>query len=224
MTGSHGFPRRRSSLACGLFAACVVLVAAGVAPAQEEPATQGEERPNSRLELPRSQLNQPYEGPVLVSIYTAIGGGFEVDQSKTEPGIGGVLVFRPGAAANFLDFLYDWNTGMVLQIDYQQLSDTDEVLAADGILRRYFSDRGRDGTEVRLFLGAGIGGARFSIPRTGGEEVDKYWCAVAEAGQEWLTRDQWFFFVKAQYRYHLHRHRNYRAISLQAGVGAPWPW
>lgn len=176
-----------------------------------------------RLALPRSRVDEPFDGPVLVGLYLAGGGGLESDQGPLEPGYGGQIVMRPGAAVNFLDFLYDWNTGLVLQIEHQVLSETDELLSGDGILRRYFRDRGRDDTEVRLFAGLGIGVTRFTVPGTLGTQVDKYWSGVAEVGQEWLVDAELMFVLRAQYRVNLRRHANWSAFSLQVGLGVPWP-
>lgn len=183
-----------------------------------------EEKPNPRLTLPRSRLGRPNDDPILLTGYAALGGGIDEDWDHGLIGYGGAIVFRPASAAGFLDLLYDWNAGLVLQVDYQNLSDTDEVLAADIIARHYFGDRGYDGTEVMIFVGAGLGTARFSVPGSGGTLTDNYLCSAFELGQEWLVDGRGYFFLKGQFRYHLHQGYNYRVWSVQAGAGIPWPF
>jgi hypothetical protein len=154
--------------------------------------------------------------------HAALGGGLHAAWEAGRIGYGGALVFRPGAATNFLDVLYDWNAGFVLQVDHQNLGGSDEVLALDGIVRRYFGDRGYGSTEVMFFAGAGLGVARFDVPGGGEDERDRYLCSVVEVGQEWLIDRRGSFFVKGQFRYHLHQGRNYRVWSVQAGAGVPF--
>lgn len=199
-------------------AAVCALVPGGQALAQESLADT-----SPRLAWPRSHVNDPFDAPIMVGLFVAGGGGTEVDQGPFEVGYGGHLVFRPGAAVSFLDFLYDWNAGLVLQVDHQSLSETDEVLSGDGIIRRYFRDRGQGDTEVRLFAGLGLGASRFSVPGTGGSKVQKYWSGVAEVGQEWMVDEQWIITMRAQYRMNLSPHNHWGAWSLQLGLGVPWP-
>ncbi len=198
--------------------AVLVLVTAPSSMAQERSTP-----PNHRLELPRSHLHRPFEEPIILSGFLSAGGGLNSGWSQGEVGYGGAIIFRPGSAVNFLDFLYDWNAGAVIQVDHQSLGENDEVLAIDGIIRRYFGDRGQGSTEVVPFLGLGLGAARFTVPNTDGVVTDKYFCAVAELGQEWWHDHRWFFLAKAQFRYHLHRDLNYRVWSLQVGAGIPFP-
>lgn len=176
-----------------------------------------------RLQLPRSRLGEPFTAPILLVGYVGLGGGLEPGQDALAPAYGGAVVFRPGSAVAFLDFLYDWNCGLVLQADYQNLSDTDNVLSADGIVRRYLRDRGRGDTEVRLFLGLGLGATRFTEPGTAGRRFDKYWSGVVEIGQEWLTSGRWCIVVRGQYRMHLRQHHNHNAWQVVGGVGVPFP-
>jgi hypothetical protein len=179
---------------------------------------------NPRLEPPRSRLGRPFTAPILLLGYVGVGGGLEPGQDVLAPAYGGGVIFRPGAAVNFLDFLYAWNCGLVLQADYQNLSDTDSVLSADGIVRRYLRDRGGGDTEVRLFLGLGVGATRFSEPGTSGREYDKYWSAVGELGQEWLIGGRWCFVLRGQYRVHLRQDHNHDAWQVVGGVGVPFPF
>ncbi|MCP4571936.1 MAG: hypothetical protein GY838_06240 [bacterium] len=216
----------QSILAVLLLAVLVLPVAAQEKAPGDDPAADAEPRtyPNPRLSLPRSSLHDPFDDHVLVAGYAAVGGGIHSAWESGRIGYGGALVFRPGAANSFLDFLYDWNAGAVLQIDHQNLGGNDEVLSGDGIVRRYFRNRGDDNTEVRIFAGVGVGATRFSVPGTGGLASDKYFSAVGEVGQEWLVDRRGYFFVKAQFRYHLQQGRNYRVWSVQAGAGLPWPF
>ncbi|MFN2371724.1 MAG: hypothetical protein ABR506_11325 [Candidatus Krumholzibacteriia bacterium] len=209
----------RSVRTCVLVSALVALGDAGwaagsaAAPVADSP----------RLQPPRSRLGRPFDAPILAVGYVGLGGGLAAGQDAVAPAYGGAVVFRPGSAANFLDFLYAWNCGLVLQADYQNLSDTDSVLSADGIVRRYLRDRGRDGTEVRLFLGLGLGATRFTEPGTAGRQQDKYWSGVIEVGQEWLTGGRWCLVLRGQYRMHLRQQHNHGAWQVVGGVGLPFP-
>ena len=176
-----------------------------------------------RLQPPRSHLNQPFTAPILLMGYLGLGQCPDSGNESAGPAYGGEVVFKPGSAANFLDFLYDWNCGLVLQVDYQDLEGQDSVLSGDGLVRRYFRDRGPGSTEVRLFLGLGLGATRFSEPGSGGTLSDTYWSGLAEAGQEWLTEGGFCFVLRAQYRLLLLQDHFHDAWHLTAGVGLPFP-
>ena len=200
-----------------------LVAAAALAGAVPAPAQTGAVADSPRLQPPRSRLDRPFDAPILLVGRVGLGGGLHRSHDALAPTYAAAVVFRPGSAVNFLDFLYAWNCGLVLQADHQNLSDTDDVLSADGIIRRYFRDRGRGATEVRLFLGAGVGATRFSEPGTGGTGHDRYWSGVAEIGQEWLTDGRWLFVLRAQYRMHLRPHHNHGAWQVSGGVGLPFP-
>ncbi len=187
------------------------------------PATAQDLADSPRLRPPRSALDASFTAPILLTGYVGLGGGLRADQDVLAPAYGGAVVFQPGSADYILHFLSAWNCGLVLQGDYQNLSDTDSVLSADGLVRHYFRDRGRDGTEVRLFLGLGAGVTRFTEPGTAGAQQDRYWSGVAEVGQEWLTGGRWYFMVRGQYRMHLRPHHNHGAWQVVAGLGLPFP-
>lgn len=201
-----------------LVAVGALLLLPAAVPAQDDLATT-----SPRLAPPPSRLQEPFDAPILVGLFMSAGGGTGEGQDPLEPGYGGMIVMRPGAV-NFLEFLYRWNLGLVLQVDYQNLSATDDVLSADGILRHYFGDRGRDQTAVRFFLGAGIGATRFTVPGTDGTATNKYFSGVLEIGQDWLVSSKWYFCLKGQYRVQLQPHQHYEAWQVQLGVGAPWPF
>ena len=209
-------PRRRPSLL--LLVGALLSFLPAVAVAQD---TLAETSP--RLALPPSRLQEPFDAPILVGLFLSAGAGNGEGQEPLEPGYGGVIVMRPGSV-NFLEFLYRWNLGLVLQVDYQRLSATDDVLSGDGILRYYFGDRGRDRTAVHFFIGAGIGATNFTVPGTEGEIHDSYFSGLLEIGQDWLVADKWYFGLKGQYRVHLRPHHHYGAWAVQLIVGVPWPF
>lgn len=208
----------RRPLLRALKGAVFVALLSGAVPAAGQTAAD-----NPRLQLPRSHLGRPFASPILLAGYVGLGGGLAEGHDTLAPAYGGAVVFRPGSAANFLDFLYAWNCSLVLQADYQNLSDTDNVLSADAVVRRYLRDRGTAATEVRLFLGAGLGATRFTEPGTGGAAVDKYWSGVLEIGQEWLSGGRWGFVLRGQYRMHLRPRHNHEAWQVVGGVTFPFP-
>ncbi len=176
-----------------------------------------------RLQPPRSHLNQPFTAPILLMGYLGLGQGQGSEAAGAGPAYGGEIIFKPGSAAGFLDFLYDWNCGLVLQVDYQDLEGNDSVLSGDGLVRRYLRDRGPGSTEVRLFLGLGLGATRFSEPGSNGTLFDTYWSGLAEAGQEWLTESGFCFMLRVQYRLLLLQDHFHDTWHLTAGVGLPFP-
>ncbi len=208
---------------CRLTAPVAGMIVVAAALALAGPARPADAPANPRLTPPASRLGQPFDAPILLVGHLGLGGGLEDSHDTASLAGGGAVVFHPGAAANFLSFLYDWNCGMVLQVDYQRLSDTDSVLSADGIIRRYFGDRGEGRTAVRLFAGVGLGVTRFSEPGTGGRP-DDYWSSLAEVGQEWLIGDKWLLMIRGQARVHLRPHHNHFAWQAVGGIGVPWPF
>ena len=155
--------------------------------------------------------------------YLGAGEGIGDSAAGFGPAYGGAVVFKPGSAATFLDFLYAWNCGLVLQVDYQDLQANDSVLSGDGLVRRYLRDRGPGSTEVRLFLGLGLGATRFSEPGSNGNLYDTYWSGLAEVGQEWLTDGGFCFNLRAQYRLLLLHDHFHSAWQVVAGAGLPFP-
>ena len=177
---------------------------------------------SKRLERPRGTINQPFDAPILLGAYGQIGGGFKFDQGQ--PGFGALILFRPGRAANFFSFLYDWNASLVLQADYQKVSPDCRILSGDLIIRHYLQDMRDPATEVSPFVGVGFGGSEVTLPPGAGRPHDQYWSWLLELGQEWNYRVKYLLFVKGQFRHYSFGGYNYSTWSLQAGAGLPLPW
>jgi hypothetical protein len=177
---------------------------------------------SKRLENPRSTLGQPFDSPIFLGAYGQLGGTFDFDQGQ--PGFGAILLFRPGSAVNFLDFLYDWNSSMVLQADYQKVSSDLRILSGDLIIRRYFNDVRVPGTAVSPFVGAGIGASEVTLPPEAGRTFNIDWSWLVEIGQEWEYRTHYLIFIKGQFRHHSSLGYSYAGWTFQAGGGIPLPW
>ena len=177
---------------------------------------------SKRLEPPRSTLGQPFDAPAFLAVYGQLGGGLEFEQGQL--GCGTLLVFRPGQANRFFNFLYDWNSALVCQIDYQKVAADLRILSGDLVIRRYFQDMRDPATKVAPFLGAGIGASDVVLPPGAGKSRDRYWSGLIEFGQEWNLRGGNLLFVKGQFRYYDHGGYNYSTWSFQVGAGIPVPW
>ena len=185
------------------------------------PATAQLTEGNSRLELPTSHLNEPFENPVFLTGHGAYGGGF-LKQSG-DWGYGGSMIFRPGSPINIFDGLWNWTTGMVVQVDFLKVPDGGDITSLDLILRRYFNNRGDKKTEVNIFLGLGSGISEIKRPDAQDISGGDHWSILAEAGQEWFFKPTHMFFLKGQYRWMINAGRTYRTWSVLAGAGIAWP-
>lgn len=175
-----------------------------------------------RLEAPASRLGRPEGEPPFVCAHLALGGALE--HGNGDAGYGVSVVFHPATAADFLDFLYDWNTGLVLQADRLGLGDGGRVLSADLLLRRYLAERGAGGTSILPFLGAGPG-ASSAWPGADGDAPGlKYWSLVLEVGQERRYARGHLLVVKGQVRILRQEGIDWTTWSVQAGLGLPFPW
>ena len=217
----------RSGLRCALAAAtAIALLATLLCPAVGSGNEPGSGT-GGRLSPPASRLNRaPSEAPVICGIL-GFGGAFEHDQGR--PVVGGAVVFRPSAAAGFLDFLYDWNTGLVLQAERLALGSGGRSVSADLILRRYSrtGDAGGGGGHGRQrvpFWGAGLGASSASVGADGDMPALKYWSVVAEGGQEWRFANGRLLMVKGQLRYFHKGGSDYSAWTVSAGAGLPFPF
>lgn len=201
----------------GLVLATAVLVS--LVPATASPAQPGG---NRRLDAPASRLGRPDGEPPFVCAHLAFGGAFE--HGNGDAGYGVSVVFRPPSAADFLDFLYDWNTGLVLQADRLGLGGGGRVLSADLLLRRYLAERGKGRTSILPFVGAGPG-ASSAWPGSDGDVPGlKYWSLVLEGGQEWRFSRGHLLVVKGQVRILRQDGIDWTTWSVQAGLGLPFPW
>jgi hypothetical protein len=177
---------------------------------------------NRRLTPPDSRLNRPEAAPPYICGHLAGGGTFSHDQGQY--GYGGSVVFHPVAAADFLDFLYAWNTGLVLQADWLSLGGGGRVLSADLILRRYLAERGDEHTSLRPFVGAGFGASSAWPGDEGSAPGLKYWSLVLEGGQEWELDRRVLLLFKGQVRVLNQDGVDWSTWSVLAGIGLPFPW
>lgn len=185
-------------------------------------ANAGQAATNSRLTPPKSHLGSSADSPVFLAVHGQIGGALEFDSEFA--GYGTELLFRPGAAADFLSFLYNWNTGMCWQIDYQNVSPNESILSGDFILRKYIQEMRDPKVKDSFFLGAGFGASRIIPPAGSGSVKNKYWSWVVEAGREWTIKESYLFWLKGQYRHYDYDGFNYSNWTFQMGAGIPLPW
>jgi len=206
-----GIPSGRLGLWAGLALAVIVCAPAAAQLAEG----------NSRLELPTSHLDEPFENPVFLTGHGAFGGGFR--NQSGDLGYGGALIFRPGSPINIFDGVLNWTVGMVVQVDNLKVPDGGEINSGDLIMRRYFNNRGDRNTEVNMFLGLGSGLSEIIRPGVGDVAAGDHWSILAEAGQEWFFKPTHMFFLKGQYRWMINAGRTYRTWSLLVGAGLAWP-
>jgi hypothetical protein len=180
------------------------------------------QKTNRRLSSPASRLNRPEGEPPFICGHLSFGGTFSHEQGNF--GYGGSVIFRPPAAADFLDFLNDWNTGLVLQVDRFSLGNGGRLLSADLLFRRYLAERGGTGTSILPFVGGGFG-ATSAWPGTAGDAPGlKYWSLVLEAGQEWRFDRGWLLLAKGQLRLLRQDGVDWSTWSVMVGAGLPFPW
>lgn len=183
--------------------------------------TPAEAAPSKRLQPPGSFLGPEGNSPVFVGGFLQGGRAFAYD--TIHGGYGGMFLFRPGAAADFLPFLYRWNCGAVGQIEKQRLGPGMDLLSADGIIRHYVEDMRDPEATGSPFVGIGVGATRVNPP-DGYSGPVKYWSLLFEAGREWTVQEQYLVWVRTQYRYYDYSGLDYRNLTLQVGVGLPWPF
>ena len=193
---------------------------AGVLAVLPGAAAAGSENP--RLSRPAGVLGRREAEAPFVCAHVALGGAFARDQGL--PGYGATVIFHPAAAAGFLDFLYAWNAGMVLQADRLSLGDGGRVLSVDLIMRRYLQARG-DGPYPPLpFLGVGLGASSAWPGPAESASGLKYWSLLLEAGQETHVSRRVLVVVKGQVRLLRQSGADWSTWSVQAGLGLPFPW
>lgn len=177
---------------------------------------------NPRLKAPKSHLGPTADSPIFLAVHGQVGGAFEFDTNQL--GGGCDLVFRPGAASNFLPVLYNWNAGLCMQIDYQKVSEDESILSGDFIIRKYLEDMRDPKNTASTFAGLGFGASRVVLPPGSSGAGNKYWSFLAEVGREWTVRETYLFVIKAQYRHYDYSGYNYSNWAFQVGVGIPLPW
>lgn len=177
---------------------------------------------NPRLALPESRLHRTHDAPIFITGQLGVGGGFQYEHGQVE--YGAALIFRPGSAADFLDFLYGLNSAMVLQLDRQQLAPGSRILSGDLIIRHYLSDRGQAGNEVLPFVGIGFGASDLILPVADGGGGARYWSWLVEVGQEWYFRPHIVLVARAQYRHFSQGVAFATTWTVSGGIGLPVPW
>jgi hypothetical protein len=114
---------------------------------------------------------------------------------------------------------------LIVQGDYRSIASDRNLLAADGILRKYFNDMGGPGEGASFFFGLGLGAAKVKFPSGSGETShQKWWTYVAEVGYEYSPKNNLVFILKGQWRHYAHDNLDYSGWTLQLGVGLPVPW
>jgi hypothetical protein len=220
---------RLTTLPAALSAAVTICLVAlggpgGGMPAAARAAVPGSGEPavNRRLAMPAGHLGRSEAEPPYICVHGAFGASFSGAQGQ--PGYGGSFVFLPPAASGFLDLLYDWNTGVVLQYDWLGLAGSGHVRSCDLVFRHYFSGRQRGRAQVQPFAGAGLGVSSVTVSTGDLANLPNDWSWVLEGGQEWRTVRGRLLFVKAQVRLLNVDGHDFSRWSLLAGIGLPFPW
>lgn len=170
-----------------------------------------------------STLDRPDgRGPIFLMGSFSVGGTKNYDDMA--PGFGLTILFRPQAAANFLNFLYRWNSAMVLQADYRRVASDRRLLAADFIVRRYLADMKEDVLGTSYFVGFGLGGAEVTFPVGDSSSSEIWYSYLIEVGSEKSPSENVVFVLKAQWRQYDHQGRDYSGWSVHFGFGIPLPW
>jgi len=177
---------------------------------------------NPRLALPRSHLGQPEPAPIFLTGYLGFGGAPDYDLGSL--GYGGQIIFQPGSASAFLNQLYSWNSSLIIQFDYQKVTEDSRILSADLIVRHYLSDRRLPETLEALFVGAGIGASHVRLPLGEPDSETSYFSFVAEMGKEWDLRRDLLVVTRFQFRYYNYGGYNVSTWAFSVGAGIPVPW
>ena len=117
---------------------------------------------SQRLTPPKTNLGPSGNAPIFLGVHGQVGKAFDFETEQI--GYGAELVFRPGSAADFLSFLYNWNAGMCWQIDYQKISETMSIFSGDCLVRKYVEDMRDEYVSTSAFFGMGFGASRVSFP------------------------------------------------------------
>lgn len=202
-----------------LLAALVALLAlVGPLPcsAQDSP------RENPRLSLPRSGLGLDPDSPVYLLGRVGAGGAFS--NSNGQFGYGGAIVFHPDQAANFLEFLAQWNAGLVLQADYQELYTHYRIRSGDVVVRRYLGAVDSENAGRVFFLDAGIGMSEISFAEGEERGTQIGWAPLVGLGFEWPFGGKYLCELRGQYRQYKRQGHDYINWSARLGLGMPLPW
>jgi len=211
---SRGLPAVLPSGVC-LLAVLVLLTAGSCLPGA---AT------SSRAEtLPASHIDRPPErGPVFVAAFGSVGGTIEHDPLCWGGGVN--FIFRPLAAADFVNFLYRWNTAMVLQAEYRSVGVDRDLLSADFILRRYEDDMRPARGGGSSFWGLGVGATQATNTSGSTSTAPRGFSGLLEVGHEWNNEHGVLLFANFQFRFFNHGGLDYTGWSVHCGAGMPVSW
>jgi hypothetical protein len=173
--------------------------------------------PRSRIERP------PGKGPTYLTAAAATGQLVDGDQAR--PGYSFSIVFRPHRAADFMNALYAWNTGLVLQGDWQGGGPA-AIGSLDLAMRRYLADMRpmAGGQSVFLGLGVGISHAEWSRQPDSPDGSSDGFSFLTELGYEWNLDPTLVLIGKGQYRLYNRGGHNHSGWSLHLGIGFPFPF
>ncbi len=177
---------------------------------------------SSRLSLPRSHLGGDPMGSAFLVGRIGIGGGFS--RANDQFGYGGAIVFHPDYARNFLDFLGDWNTGLVLQIDYQEMYTSYRIRSGDFILRKYLGTPQADRNCWLPYVGLGLGISEISFSAGAERGTNIGWAPLLGIGLEGTFKGQYLVEARGQYRQYKRHGYDYINWSVRLGLGIALPW
>ncbi len=203
-----------------VWAGCLLLMA--LAAIICAPAVASTQQENPRLSLPRSHLGMDPNGPVYLVGRIGTGGGFSRDNGQF--GYGGAVIFHPDYASNFLDFLRAWNSGLVFQVDYQEMYTHYRIRSGDLIVRHYLADPDRWPTAWSPYVGIGIGISEISFSAGQERGTQTGWAPLLGVGMEGTFHRRYLVEIRAQYRQYKRHGYDYINWSARIGLGIPLPW
>ena len=177
---------------------------------------------NPRLSLPHSHLGLDPDSPAFLVGYVGTGGAFS--NSNGQFGYGGAVVFHPDYAANFLDFLRQWNAGLVLQVDYQELYTHYRIRSGDFILRKYLGAVDQATRHWVPYVSAGIGMSEISFHEGDGRGTETGWAPLAAFGCEGTFGGRYLVDFRGQYRQYKRHGHDYIDWTARLGLGVTLPW
>jgi hypothetical protein len=211
---SRGLPAALPPSAC-LLAALVLLTVGACLPGTATNC-RADSPPGSRIDRP------PERGPVFVAVFASVGGTMEYDPLRWGGGVN--FIFRPLAAADFINFLYRWNTAMVLQAEYRSVSGDRDLLSADFILRRYEDDMRPVRGGGSSFWGLGVGATQATYIGDSTSAAPRGFSGLLEVGHEWNNEHGVLLFADFQFRFFNHGGLDYTGWSVHCGAGMPVSW
>ncbi len=177
---------------------------------------------NSRLSLPRSHLGLDPNSSAFLVGRIGIGGGFST--ANNQFGYGGAVIFHPDYASNFLDFLAAWNTGLVLQVDYQEMYTHYRIRSGDLIFRKYLGTLTPTRTCWNPYVGLGLGMSEISFAAGTERGTSIGWAPLLGIGLEGSFKGRYLVEARGQYRQYKRHGFDYINWSVRIGLGLSLPW